>query len=197
VLDGGAAGIVAPYVESVREVEELVGAVKLRPLKGLKLRSILDSRSESAQLRNYLDRYNQTNVLIVNVESSPALENLDALLAVPGLDGVLVGPHDLSCSLEIPEEYADEKFRAAVKDIIGRTRAAGLSAGAHVTYPDQGLTEEIGYIEESDANLVIHSGDILLFRRALAEDIARLKKSDRQGNVALGGSTSRSRELDI
>lgn len=178
VLDAGAAGIIAPYIETVQEVKELVGAVKFRPLKGERLRKILDGEVEAeATLLKYLDDYNRDNVLIVNIESVPALENLDALLAVPGLDGVLVGPHDLSCSLGLPENYYHPHFKSAVATIISKARKAGLSAGAHVAYPDENLAEETGYILEAGANLVIHSADVFLFQRALQRDLEILKKA--------------------
>jgi len=51
-----------------------------------------------------------------------AIENLDAILSVPGLDAVLIGPHDLSVSLGIPEQYRDPAFDRAVRDIIKRAR---------------------------------------------------------------------------
>ena len=100
VLDGGAKGIIAPYVESAEQVQQLRGAVKTRPLKGKKLEDYLSGDYElEPVLAAYIEKHNENNVLIVNIESRPAIEQLDAILAVPGLDAVLIGPHDLTAVL--------------------------------------------------------------------------------------------------
>ena len=75
----------------------------------------------------YVRKYNQNHVLLVNIESVPALEALDEILAVPGLDGVLLGPHDLSCSLGVPEQYDHPRFEKAVHELITKARAHRLA----------------------------------------------------------------------
>ena len=93
VLDGGASGILAPYIESPEQVRELVGTAKLRPLKGERLREALQNQdSLESKLKDYLRDWNRGNFLMINVESVPALERLDHILAEPGLDGVITSP---------------------------------------------------------------------------------------------------------
>jgi len=70
-------------------------------------------------------------LLIVNIESVPAMEALDEILAVPGLDAVLIGPHDLSCNLGLPERYEHPDFLNACETIFRKARAAGLGGGIH------------------------------------------------------------------
>ncbi|MCC6494547.1 MAG: aldolase, partial [Pirellulales bacterium] len=112
MLDGGAAGVIAPYVETPDQVRALVGAVKHRPVKGGRLPGVIAGGAEcEPALRTYLDRRNSAQLCIVNIESTPALERLDEILAVDGLDVVLIGPHDLSCSLGVPEQYDHPRFR--------------------------------------------------------------------------------------
>jgi 4-hydroxy-2-oxoheptanedioate aldolase len=83
------------------------------------------------ELREWLRRENRDSLCSINIESVPAMERLDELLAVPDLDAVLIGPHDLSCSLGIPGRYDDLRFDAAVRAILRRTRAHGVGAGIH------------------------------------------------------------------
>jgi len=91
-LDGGASAILAPYVETVDQVKGLVGAVKYRPLKGKKLQQILDgNETMDEKLKNYVDERCKENLLFINIESRPAIDNLPELLSVPGLDGVIIG----------------------------------------------------------------------------------------------------------
>ena len=174
VLDGGARGIIAPYVESAAEVRALIGAVKYRPLKGTKLAGILNGEEDpEEELESYLERRNADRSLIVNIESVPAIENLDEILAVPGLDAVLIGPHDLSCSLGIPEQYRHERFDRAVREILTKARAAGVGAGIHF-WGD--LEQEIEWAR-CGANLFLHSADVMLFTSALRSDLNRARRA--------------------
>jgi 4-hydroxy-2-oxoheptanedioate aldolase len=92
-LDGGAQGIIVPYVESAAQVRELRGAVKLRPLKGQQLRDVLDGKKElDDETAKYLANNNRDNVLIVNIESIPALEAYDEIISEPGLDAAIHPP---------------------------------------------------------------------------------------------------------
>ena len=139
VLDGGASGIIAPYVESPEQVAALVGAVKKRPLKGRTLAEHLAGAALEPGLRDYVAKGAAARTLIVNIESRPALAALDEILAVDGLDGVLIGPHDLSTSLGVPEQYDHPKFLAACDEIITKARARSLGAGVHAIYPKNRL----------------------------------------------------------
>lgn len=174
VLDMGARGIVAAYVESPEEVNRLRGAVKLRPLKGKKLQAILSGESRlEGELADYIEKYNENHVLLVNIESVPGVEALDQILAVPGLDGVLIGPHDLSCSLGVPEQYDHPLFEQAMREIITKARAKNIGAGAHFL-PSVEHETKWG---KAGLNLILHLADMTLFRRALHEDLTRLRKS--------------------
>ena len=153
VLDGGAAGVIAPYVETVEQVQALRGAVKLRPIKGRKLRQMLDGAEIEPELESYLQGGAHHRLLIVNIESRPAMNALDAILAVPDLDAVLIGPHDLSCSLGLPERYDHPDFLAACETIFRQARAAGVGAGIHFW----GTVEQQVHFLRLGANLLIHS----------------------------------------
>jgi len=173
VLDGGAAGVIAPYVESAEQVQALRGAVKLRPLKGQRLRDTLDGAPLESELAAYLENHTGDRLLIVNIESVPAIDALDSILAVPGLDGVLIGPHDLSCSLGIPERYDDPRFIAACETIFRKARAAGVGAGIHFWGE---VSQQIDWLRRG-ANLLIHSGDIMLFQKHLRADLQAIKQA--------------------
>jgi len=175
-LDGGAKGIIAPYIETVDEVQQLGGAIKHRPIKGKKLSDYLDGKTAlEPELVEYLEKYNEDHVFIVNIESQTAIDNLDDLLKVPGLDAVLIGPHDLTCNLGIPEQYDHPKFKSAVEDIFTRARKAGIGAGMHVFY-DNSVDHELEWAKKG-ANLMLHSGDINRFAQVMAEDINKLRKA--------------------
>ena len=181
-LDGGACGIVAPYVETADQARELMGAVKLRPIKGRKLKQFLEqAESPSPSLQAYLDASTANNTLILNIESVEGIQNMNEILEVKGVDGVLIGPHDLSCSLEIPEDYRHPKFDAAVRKIIQSTRQNGRGAGIHAIMGSKGLDLESAWIE-AGANFILHSADLIAAVDSLKSEFEILKAGDSDRN---------------
>ncbi|HRQ51896.1 MAG TPA: aldolase/citrate lyase family protein, partial [Agriterribacter sp.] len=173
-IDGGAKGVIAPYLESVEQIRDLAGATRLRPLKGEILQKVLKGEQAlSAEMKTYLDRYNEGNLCIANIESVPAMDKLDALLSVPGLDGVFIGPHDLSISLGIPEQYDHPAFERAVKQIIHTTRNKGLFVAIHFSLEPE---RQAKWVKEG-VNMVVHSTDRTLFSQKLNADMNAIKKA--------------------
>ena len=173
VLDGGAEGIIAPYVERPEQVVALRGAVKFRPLKGQRLQNLLAGRETlNEETAAYLGARGAACALIINIESTPALEALDEILAVPDLDAVLIGPHDLSISLGLPEGYGHPVFLEAITTIIRKCRAANVGVGIHFS---DGIEQSIDWGKEG-ANLIMHSSDRALCRQTLLADFARFRR---------------------
>lgn len=172
-VDAGAVGVVAPYLESARQIRELVGAVKYKPLKGELLAGVLKGEAVlNDKTQSYVERVNAGQMAIANIESVPALNKLDELLSVKGLDAVFIGPHDLSVSLGHPEEYEHPEFEAAVRKIIQTARAKGLAVGIHFSLEPE---RQIRWVKEG-ANMIIHSFDIALFTQRLIADMKVIKE---------------------
>ena len=173
-LDAGAQGIIGPYIESVEQVKRLVGATKYRPLKGQKLEEFLECGEErDANLVEYLRSFNENSVLIANIESRPAMKSLDEIVSVEGLDGVLIGPHDLSISLGIPEQYGHADFDAAVREIFQKARAHGIGAGIHWWF---GVDAQVAWTE-AGANLIVNNSDVTAFEQRTAEEMDQIRKA--------------------
>ncbi len=186
VLDAGAAGIIAPYIETADQVRTLMGAVRYRPLKGARLQAALhDANSLETELCDYLDERNKDTILIANIESTPAIDNLDEILAVGALDSVLIGPHDLSCSLGIPEQYSHPSFIEAVSTIFRKARKHGCGAGLHWW---KGVHDETAWAQ-AGANLIMHSTDITLVAQHLQSELNALR-------LVLGESGVETSKLD-
>ena len=173
VLDGGAAGVIAPYVESAQQVQALRGAVKLRPLKGDRLQSLLDGATPEPDLQAYIQEASANRLLIVNIESTPAIAALDSILEVADLHAVLIGPHDLSCSLGIPEHWDHPKFLDACETIFRTARAAGVGVGIHFW----GNLEQQTRFIQLGANMLIHSADITLFQKHLKLELDEVRQA--------------------
>lgn len=173
-LDAGSKGILAPYIESAEQVRTLVGAVKYRPLKGKRLNDVLAGKvvlSEAEQA--FFRDFNSGNFLFVNIESQEAIDHLDEMLEVPGLDGVVIGPHDLSINLGVPLDYECETFKSAVSLIIQKALAHRKMVGNHYSF---GIEPEIEWAK-AGMNIILHSIDLTVFSNTMREELNRFRKA--------------------
>jgi 4-hydroxy-2-oxoheptanedioate aldolase len=135
VLDAGAYGVICPMVNSVEEARAFVAAGRYPPLGG---RSSGPFRASHYGGADYVQRANDEILLLAMIETRAALASLDAICAVEGLDGVYVGPSDLSLSLGKPGTLApdDPEVLEAIATIARGARAHGLIAGVHTDGPE-------------------------------------------------------------
>jgi len=185
VMDAGACGVVASYCETVEQVRELRRAVKLKPLQGELLALAMDHPAEfeasHPKTAAFVEEKNRKIALVLNIESEAAIRDLDILLAEPGVDSVLVGPHDLSCSLGVPEDFESDKFQNALQTIFSKARAAGKGAGIHQGMPPTtpGMTPEFAskWIKDYGCNVYVHAADVNLFSSQLKGQLAQIRKA--------------------
>lgn len=174
-LDAGASGILAPYIETEDQVRDLIGAVKYKPLKGQKLAKFLAGETKlEGKLLDYLNSKNQDNILFINIESLPAVKNLENLLSFPELDGIIIGPHDLSCSMGIPEEYENPLFLETIDRIIKIAVKHKKSVGYHKGYA-AGDTKQMILWAKQGMNILIHEGDLIAAGSKLNNDINQMR----------------------
>lgn len=179
-LDAGAGAILVPYVEDVEEVLALVGAVKYRPLKGKKLARILHGEEKpTEELSQYLQKHNQNNSLLLNIESGSAVKNLANFAQIlsldgPGVDGFVIGPHDLSTSYNMPEDYRSADFMNLTIALIQQAKSLGVAVGGHTGYRGS-LDLQKDWVK-AGANIILHCSDMLLFADKLQSDLNELRK---------------------
>lgn len=172
-LDAGAQGIIVPYVETVAQVKELVGAVRYRPFRGQRLARVLDGeRPPSAATADYLQLVNENNLLVIMIESQAGLDNLEEMLQVDGVDGVLIGPNDLSISLGVPDETTHPKFESAVQHVIRLCRHYEVGAGVHFT--EAKIDIEKRWIDWG-CNLIVHLTDTLMIAYGIEAGLQALR----------------------
>jgi 4-hydroxy-2-oxoheptanedioate aldolase len=163
-LDLGARGVIVPNVRDAEHAREVVAATRYAPAGG---RSI-------GRLSGGADR----PVVVVMVETATALDDLDAVLAVEGLDGVYVGPGDLSLCLELTGAERREELRGVLSSIIARAVTAGVPVGVHA-YSGE---EAAGYAAEG-ATIVTTAVDVVALGEAVRRhlDAARGRVVDAEG----------------
>lgn len=186
-LDAGAQGIVVPYVETIEEVKAVVGAVKYRPIKGEILQGYLDGTAPpSEKMQAFFNRFNKHHYLIIGIESVPAIRRLEELVSVKGVDGVFLGPHDITCSMGIPEEYSNPKFVDTVCDIIRRCRKCGVGVGIQMDLADPAQKPFL----DAGMNFMFHIADVIKMREMMNKEFAMLRAAYGDTYTREGARTS-------
>ena len=137
-LDAGAYGVICPMVNTADDAAKLVAYTHYAP-RGT--RSFGPVRALLYGGADYPQKANDTVVVFAMIETAQALDNLDAILAVEGLDAVYIGPSDLSLALGCTPTFddLDPKAAEAVDHILGRAKAHGVVAGIHNGAPEAAL----------------------------------------------------------
>ncbi|MEL7282230.1 MAG: HpcH/HpaI aldolase/citrate lyase family protein [Pseudomonadota bacterium] len=129
VLDAGAQTLLIPMVESAAQAEALVRATRYPP-EGIRgSGAALARASMFSKLPDYTVTANAQICLLVQVETVSGIEAMEDILTVEGVDGVFIGPSDLGADMGYPGESRAAPVQAAIKDALGRIKAAGKAAG--------------------------------------------------------------------
>ena len=130
VLDAGVMGVIIPMVNTAEQAERAVAACRYAPEGARSYGPIRASRVRGA---DYFRSANQQVACIPMIETVEALHNLDAILDVPGIDAVYVGPADLSLTLGLPPrgDHDDESFNQALATIVAACDQRGIVPGIH------------------------------------------------------------------
>lgn len=133
-LDAGAYGIICPMISTREECQAFVGACRYPPLG---YRSFGPTRAALYGGAGYAAQANSEILAFAMIETAEGLENAEAIAATPGLDGVYIGPSDLSLALGgPPDQDSQDPMRLAAFDrILTACKAAGRKAGVHTTSP--------------------------------------------------------------
>jgi 4-hydroxy-2-oxoheptanedioate aldolase len=131
VLDLGAEGVVVPLLMTEADAQRAVAACRYPP-RGVRGFNPRDASNCFADLDDYCRTFDERVVAVVQVEHATAVENLDAILATPGIDGVLIGPADLSYSLGYPLQPRHPVVEDAIVTTIRKCNAAGVPVGITV-----------------------------------------------------------------
>ncbi|WLD64305.1 4-hydroxy-2-oxoheptanedioate aldolase [Pseudomonas sp. OVF7] len=129
LLDIGAQTLLVPMVESADQARELVRAMHYPPQGIRGVGSALARASRWNSIPGYLDQADAQMCLLVQIENLEGLANLDAIAQVDGVDGVFIGPADLSASMGYRGNPGHPAVQAAIEDAIARVRQAGKAAG--------------------------------------------------------------------
>jgi 2-keto-3-deoxy-L-rhamnonate aldolase RhmA len=133
ILDQGAVGVMLPRVERRVEVELLVQSTKYPPLGKRGMSSDAPhSGYDFKPLAEFVDLNNEDTIAIAQIERKAAIENIDDILAVPGVDVALVGPDDLSVSLGLAGDDVQARVTQAIETMMAAARRHGVVSAIHM-----------------------------------------------------------------
>ena len=144
VLDLGAEGVLVPMVNSGPEAERAVQAAKYPP-EGRRGWGPNAAAEFGFRTDAYANEANDRIAVIVQIEHIDAVRNVDDILAVPGIDGVYIGPGDLSYSLGVPREWDNPKLVAAIQEVMHKAKAAGVPVGGDASGSVENVVRWAGY----------------------------------------------------
>ncbi|NDY92478.1 4-hydroxy-2-oxoheptanedioate aldolase [Ideonella sp. TBM-1] len=134
-LDVGAQTLLVPMVDTAEQAAQMVRAMRYPPQGIRGMGAALARASRWNQVEQYVQRANDEMCLLVQAETVEALQNLPAIAAVDGVDGVFFGPADLSASMGHPGQPAHPQVQAAILQGMATVRAAGKAPGILATDP--------------------------------------------------------------
>ena len=173
LLDVGAQGLIIPDVHTVEQVREIIGYAKYAPIGS---RGFCPTRKDGwgfdipGSVPAVMEHFNAETLLIPQCETVGALNNIETIAALDGVDGIFVGPFDLSISMGIPGDFANPEFQAALDRITKACKDAGKFCMLFGGNPDAVVA---GYERGFDA--MAYSLDAALIIEALKEKVGAIK----------------------
>jgi len=171
MLDAGVYGVICPMINTRAQAEDLVRSCKYPP-RGI--RSFGPTRAALYAGEGYAERANDELLVMPMIETAEALENVDEIAATPGVDGVYVGPADLSLSLggEPRIDHTDPRLVDAQRTVVAACRRHGVVAGIHT-----GSAEYAGRMIEEGYRLVTVVSDSSTLARHAAAEVAAVRRT--------------------
>jgi len=135
-LDWGAAAVLVPEIRTAEDAATAVRAARYLPEGQRGVGPYRPSRFGLADTKAYIQRANEEVVVCLMIETTEAIENIEAIAAVPGIDVFNIGPCDLSNSLGVPLEFEHPDLLAAVQRVLEAARAKGITVGLAGSTPE-------------------------------------------------------------
>ncbi|MFN0118591.1 MAG: HpcH/HpaI aldolase family protein, partial [Elusimicrobiota bacterium] len=141
LLDSGADGLIVPMVDTSAQVDQLINSIKYPPI-GKRSYGVARAHSYGQKFEKYTKTWNERSVFIVQIESITAVKNIESILMNPSVDGVMVGPYDMSGSLGIPGQLDHPEVTKACAQVIDACKKHNKSCGTQIVDPDSENTSK-------------------------------------------------------
>ena len=174
-LDTGAAGIIIPQVNTAEEARRAVQLSRYPP-QGSRSVGLARAHGYGTKFQEYLDRANEEVVVVIQAEHILAVQNIEALAAVEGVDAVLVGPYDLSASMGLMGQVDHPEVQAAIGHVRRTCQEKGMPLGIFAT-----TTQRASQYLSQGFNLLAVGSDALFLSQAAGSTVQYLRELERGG----------------
>ncbi|MBU3666449.1 MAG: aldolase [Chthoniobacterales bacterium] len=176
VLDLGASAVMVPNIQRQEAAERAVRAAKYYPAgnRGVCPFTRAAAYNGIDQDPDYYNRSNRETAVILQIEGIEGVQNLDQILAVPGIDGIFIGPFDLSQSLGIPGEVNHARVLEAIEDIVRRAGGKNIAVGIFAV-----SVEQVERYVKTGVRFIAYGTDTLIVQRACRDLGKQLQQAAR------------------
>ena len=172
-LDAGAKGVIVPMVNSRKDAQKAVDSVKYPPI-GTRGVGLARAQGYGFNFEEYAKKVNDETIVIAQIEHIDAVNNLEEILGIDGIDGTIIGPYDLSGSMGKPGRDNDKDVREVLGEYEKISKKLNKLMGYHVIEPDYRLVlEKI----EAGYTFIAFSLDTLFLGTICRDQMTQLKKS--------------------
>lgn len=171
VLDIGIDGIIVPQVKTAEEAQRIVNLC-LYPPQGIRGVGIARAQGYGISFQEYVQQANDRTAIILQIEHIDAVKNIDEILAVEGVDAVLIGPYDLSGSLHKLGKVQDAEVVDTIHSILQACKQHNLPAGIFCATPEQAA-----HWQKAGVNLLAIGTDITFLWRAAQQALLDFKST--------------------
>lgn len=157
-LDAGGDGIIAPMVNTAEEARQLIGWIKYPP-QGRRSFGVARAQGYGLDYDEYVRGWNDSSIFIAQIESKEGVKNIDDILSIEDIDGVMIGPYDISGSLGVPGQLSHPEVQKACQRVIQACEKHGKSCGTQIVeVTEKDILEVFG----SGYTFIVASSDLFL-----------------------------------
>jgi 2-keto-3-deoxy-L-rhamnonate aldolase RhmA len=171
VLDAGAHGVIVPSVNTPDQAERAVKAAHYPP-DGSRGVGLWRAQAYGRRFEDYREGLGQNAAVLVQIEHKQAVQGLEAILAVQGVAGFIIGPYDLSASYGAPGDFESPTMRDALEKVSDTARSTDKWSGIHVVQPDPA---EVRARLADGYNLIAYGVDFTFLTHAIDRDLEELR----------------------
>ena len=172
VLDAGAMGLIAPMVKTKADMDKLI-EFSFYPPYGKRGVGLFKAQEFKDNFENYCQSHKEDIVIIAQIEHIDAVNNIEEILNNERLDGIMVGPYDLSASMGFPGQFEKDEVKLALEKVISSVRKSSKSLGFHVIEPE--AEHALAKIKEG-YNFIAFSLDFLFLKRAAENEMKKIMR---------------------
>lgn len=170
-MDAGAFGVIVPMVNTKNDAVKAVESVKYPPV-GKRGVGLARAQKYGFGFEEYKEWLKKDSVVIVQIEHIDAINNLEEILSVPGVDGSIIGPYDLSGSLGVPGEFDNPEVKKALNRYEEMSSRLNKPLGVHVVQP---IPDEVNKFMQKGYKFIAVGLDTLYLGNKIREVISTIK----------------------